>query len=165
MTDEIDVEMKNVQLETAKVELAAKQADLRNRPGDLRNALANPVAIAAIIAALVTLSSTIISSVVTEHQKKLDAQRAEHQTALEREKAYAADKLERLKFESQLILAVVRTGNPDQAATNLEFLVDTGLVQDTAPNLRQYLRNRPAGQGKVLPNEGPPSLQVPPRTP
>lgn len=140
MADEIDAEIKKLQLETAKVELEAKRRDLRNRPGDLRLALTNPVAIAAIIAALVTLSSAIISFVVAGHQKSLEAQRADAQA-----------RIERLKFESQLILRVVCTGDPDQAAVNLKFLVEVGLVPDMVIPLTNYLNNRPPHQGKALP--------------
>lgn len=61
----------------------AKRLDLRNRPGDLRHALANPVTVAAITAALVTISSAVISSVVAEHQNNLDGHRAELQAKFE----------------------------------------------------------------------------------
>ena len=87
-----------IQLETAKLELEAKRLDLRN--SDLRIALSNPETVAAIIAALVTISSAIISGIVTEHQENLEAQRSDLQIKADSERSNAADRLERLKFES-----------------------------------------------------------------
>ncbi len=138
-TKDIDAELKETQLAAAKLDLKIKELDLNSRPGILKSSLTNPVALAAIIAALVTLSSGIISYVVSVHQ-----------IALESEKSQAQSKLETKKFESQLIMEAVKAGSPDQAAVNLQFLVDAGLVMDRAPELRGYLRSRVPGAGKFL---------------
>jgi hypothetical protein len=42
------------------------------------------------------------------------------------------EKLEEAKAEAVRILEVIRTDNPDKAATNLKFLVDAGLISDDA---------------------------------
>jgi hypothetical protein len=61
--------------------------------------------------------------------------------------------LEETKAEAARILEVIRTDNPDKAATNLKFLVDAGLISDDArrASIRTFLASRGAGQGPVLP--------------
>jgi len=60
--------------------------------------------------------------------------------------------LERQKSEAALILQALKTDNPDKAAKNLEFLVDTGLITNQETSIRQYLANREKGQGASLPS-------------
>ena len=155
MADDIDLEIKKIQLEAAKIDLEAKRTDLTSRPRSLLlSAFSNPIVVAAAIAAIVTLSTAAISSIVAEHQKQLEEKKTEEQTKLTTWKDEAERKLEQLKAESAMILDVVRTGDPDKAATNLKFLVDVGLVPQTAPRLDEYLNNRQPGTGKVLPRPG-----------
>jgi hypothetical protein len=47
-------------------------------------------------------------------------------------------------------------GHPDQAAQNLQFLVDTGLLTEPRllSNIKTYLANRKAGSGVALPVPG-----------
>lgn len=61
--------------------------------------------------------------------------------------------LEETKAEAARILEVIRTDNPDKAATNLKFLVDAGLISDAdrRANIRTFLDARAAGQGPALP--------------
>lgn len=62
--------------------------------------------------------------------------------------------LQKATFEAQLITESVKTGNPDQAAVNLEFLVQSGLLSgDTAERVREYLDNRKPGKGRALPSQ------------
>jgi AraC-like DNA-binding protein len=71
-----------------------------------------------------------------------------------------ARELEEAKAEAARILEVIRTDNPDKAATNLKFLVDAGLISDDArrASIRTFLAARGAGQGPVLPGASPWSL-------
>jgi hypothetical protein len=64
--------------------------------------------------------------------------------------------LERSKSESDRILEVVKTGDPEKAATNLRFLVDAGLVSEPkrVEQIHTYLANRQAGGGIALPTPG-----------
>lgn len=55
------------------------------------------------------------------------------------------------KAESDLILEVVKTGNPDLAADNLQFLIEAGLISDQNDKLTAYLNNRAKGTGIFLP--------------
>jgi GH24 family phage-related lysozyme (muramidase) len=75
--------------------------------------------------------------------------------------AYLADKnatsqiaLETHKSEQTRILEMIKTGNPDKAAENLRFLLETGLIRDpnTSQDLRKYLDNRKPGTGPALPS-------------
>ena len=60
--------------------------------------------------------------------------------------------LKELEFEAQLITNSIKTGDPDQAAINLEFLVDSGLIGGkTAERVSRYLQNREPGIGRALP--------------
>jgi hypothetical protein len=65
----------------------------------------------------------------------------------------AERRLEEQKAESARIAEALHTGlnNPDQAAENLKFLVDVGLVTHHAEGLNQYLANRKQGEGASLP--------------
>jgi hypothetical protein len=147
----LQLENAKLQLEAARVDLETKRFDLARRPSALRNALTNPVAIAAIIAALVTLSSAIVSSVVAWQQNMLARERAVLEKSVEQHRAEAQMQLEQLKMEIQLVMDAIRTGDADAAARNLSFLVQAGLVNHTAPRLTQYLANRPTGVGAILP--------------
>lgn len=73
--------------------------------------------------------------------------------------------LEKTKLQNQLvlnsnqaeadrILAMIRTNDPDSAANNLKFLLETALIDDpqTAEGLINYLRERQPGEGISLPS-------------
>jgi hypothetical protein len=58
------------------------------------------------------------------------------------------------KSEADRILKMIKTNNdPDKAATNLQFLVDAGLITNpkTKEPLVTYLKNRKQGEGVTLP--------------
>src|ERR1019366_3296124 len=65
--------------------------------------------------------------------------------------------LESFKAESARILEVIKTNNPDTAATNLKFLLDAHLItrSDTADYIRKFLMTRSAGEGPALPSPVP----------
>jgi hypothetical protein len=50
--------------------------------------------------------------------------------------------LERLKVKSNVILEAVKTGNQDQAAHNLRFLIDAGILEDDRGSLRSIVNKR-----------------------
>jgi hypothetical protein len=60
---------------------------------------------------------------------------------------------ETARAEAARILEVVKTGDPDTAAKNLQFLADVGLVTDerVSQKLHDYIANRLPGQGISLP--------------
>jgi hypothetical protein len=61
--------------------------------------------------------------------------------------------IENQKSEQARILEMIRTGDTEKAATNLQFLLDSGLMQgsDTAQRLKVFLANRKPGTGPSLP--------------
>lgn len=70
--------------------------------------------------------------------------------------------LEREKAEQARILEVIKTGNdPDKAADNLKFLLDSGLIANELQKgkLEQFLANREPGTGPSLPSESNPPIQ------
>ncbi|SAK48512.1 TPR domain-containing protein [Caballeronia hypogeia] len=60
--------------------------------------------------------------------------------------------LEKSKLESSLILKAVATGNQDDAVKNLEFLINTHLIEDKEGKLRHAVENSPQAVA-VLPPE------------
>lgn len=107
-------------------ELAFKEVEAR------RARFWNPLAIAILGASIAAVGSAFVSW-------------ENNQTSLA---------LETFKAESARIFEVVKTGNPDIAANNLSFLLDTGLIQNssTVTNIRLYLSKRKSGEGVTLPS-------------
>lgn len=62
-------------------------------------------------------------------------------------------RLENEKSEQARILEMIKTGDPDKAAKNLEFLLEAGLIShpQIQTELRNYLANRKPGSGPTLP--------------
>jgi hypothetical protein len=68
------------------------------------------------------------------------------------------------KSEADRILEVIKTNNdPDKAATNLQFLVEAGLISNPTIKdpLQKYLSSRTKGQGPALPGAPVPTHYVP----
>jgi hypothetical protein len=135
MADEIntDIQLKEIQLEAARLDFGGEATRSGEAPEQPRER--HRIVVAAAIAALVTISTGMNSSTISSHQQALETQKASMQALLETQKAAAEAKSQQLKTESDMILEVVRTIDPDQAATNLQFLVDVGLIPITAPSL------------------------------
>ena len=68
----------------------------------------------------------------------------------------ASQQVEETKAEAARILELIKTGDPDRAASNLEFLLELGLISEPnrATKLRENLRNRIPGLGPSLPSNG-----------
>lgn len=58
------------------------------------------------------------------------------------------------KAEADRILEALKTGDPDKAAENLEFLVEAGLISQGADSINRFIRSREAGEGPSLPASG-----------
>jgi hypothetical protein len=140
MSTDADQELKSVQLAAARLDLRQKEFEAASRPGFLKSTLTNPAAIGALLSAFVAINIALFGFVTSRVQMNLEQAKAQNQLELERK-----------KYESSLILAAVRTGNPDQAAENMKFLLDTGLVSDQQGRLHEYLSKRHPGTGKTLP--------------
>jgi hypothetical protein len=129
-------EMREVKLETARIERDIKAAELRqknwdydHRPTSFGSLIRSPVVAVAVFAALGTLAGTFLTYLNALSQRETDA----------------------LRLETQTILEMVKTGDPDQSAVNLQFLVQSGLLQRLAPQVENFLMMRRPAQGPILP--------------
>jgi len=124
----------------------------------------NPLVLAIIAAAIAALGNAIVALLNGIQQRRLEKERADASRALEREKAKNQIELERDKAEAQLrldaskaesdrILEVIKTGESETAAANLQFLLATGLVSEAGldERLKTYLAERKPGTGPTLP--------------
>lgn len=66
-------------------------------------------------------------------------------------------RLEAVKSEQARILEMIKTGNPDKAAENLDFLLKAGLISDAElrTHLQSFLQARTPGSGPSLPTATP----------
>jgi hypothetical protein len=129
---------------TKRIELALKRRELLIRERESRRARwSNPLVLAIIGAFLAAIGNIIASNYSNSEQREIERLRNE-----------ATQNLEKSKAESQLILEVVKTANPDKAAVNLKFLVDTNLLTNEATRqaVELYVKNRSEGQGVALPS-------------
>ena len=91
----------------------------------------NPLVIAIMAATLAGFSNAVIAVVNGRLQRQLEDSRAEQTRVLE----------------------MIKTGDPDKAAGNLEFLLKAGLITDPerVASLQKFLANRAPGSGPALP--------------
>lgn len=120
----------DVRLRERELELKAEELRLKNREQRWARWF-NPLAIAIAAAALAGYWNARVAEINGEAQQRLEEGKA----------------------EAARILEVVKTNNPDRAATNLTFLLDAGLIANAATrkSLAQYLASRPIGSGVALP--------------
>ncbi len=108
-----------------------------------RSKWSSPLVLAIIGAALATLGNGAISWLSGQSRRQLQRENNDAQVSLEITKA-----------ESDRILEAIKTNNnPDAAAVNLQFLLDSGLIgnANTKQLLGDFLKNRITGQGPSLP--------------
>jgi len=140
-TGALNAESKRLDLRLKELEIRNKEYEANHRPSAFRSGLANPAVIAAAIAAWASLTAAGLTWLSGTISARTQAESAARQADLERR-----------RFEGDLILNSVKTGDPDHAATNLSFLLDTGLLTgDTAKGIRAYLADRKPGEGRALP--------------
>lgn len=103
-----------------------------------KNTWKSPLVVAIFAAAVGALGNALI----TYYSSYLDREAAA--TEYERSIALAESDAER-----ERILEMIKIGEPEQVQRNLEFLVDTELVQDpeTVASIRSYYENRAPGTG------------------
>jgi hypothetical protein len=81
------------------------------------------------------------------------------QRDIEIQRSTATQNLEKSKAESGRILEMIKTGDPEKAAINLAFLLETGLIETptVVTQVRTYLAARKSGAGPSLPAATPPT--------
>ncbi len=125
----------DIESEFREREVAVKEGELElQRQEQSRAGWSNPLVVALFAAAIGAIGNALITYAGGVQQRQLEAQRAEQARLLE----------------------MIRTGNAETAAGNLQFLVDTGLLTEPAvlASVRKYLATRKPGTGPVLPSPG-----------
>ena len=122
-------------------ELRKREIEIKERDQS-RSRWSSPVVLAVLAAALAGLSNAAVTLQNGLEQRKLEA-----------EKAGQAKIIEETKAEAARIFEVIKTGDADKSATNLKFLVDTGLItnSDRIEKIQAFLDHRLAGGGPALP--------------
>src|SRR6202035_740516 len=130
-------------LDLRKEELALKRRELDVRENEsARGRWTNPLVLAVAGAALAAVGNIVATFYTGVQQRALEGIKNTAEVQREHENA-----------ESQLILEVIKTANPDKAAENLQFLVDTSLISNSQRRdaIKNYVTSRAAGTGVVLP--------------
>jgi hypothetical protein len=151
-----DHEQARLALEREKwdAEIALRREELDLKRSELsRSRWINPLVIAVLAAAVAALGNAGVSLVNSLQQLQLERERAQITQRLNAEQSHATITLEQSKSEAARILEVVKTNDPDKAAANLKFLIDTGLIADQTVRMQiqAYLDKRQPGEGVVLP--------------
>ena len=123
-------------------ELAIKEREQQSRDDEVALAKQqhassrwkSPLIVAIIAAAVAGLGNAFVAYTNNVQQRQLDAQQS----------------------EEARILEMIKTGSPDKAAANLQFLLQAGLITDGSVRrqLTTFLSNRKAGSGPSLPSSG-----------
>jgi len=132
-------------VELRRQELALKQqTENRLQQETRRSRVLNPLVLAVLAAAAAAAGNIAVTQINNVEQQKIQEDNHKKQVDLETLKENG----------SRLLQAISTGGDPDKAATNLQFLLDTGLITDvaTASKLQNYLANRKPGQGAALAN-------------
>jgi hypothetical protein len=161
MTTPSDVELENARLEFEREKWRAEY-DLRRAEISLkrdevnRSRWINPLVIAVFAAAAAALGNAGVTLISGYQQRTLEETQAADTRVLNLNQSIATLQLEQSKAESARILEVVKTSDPDKAAVNLKFLIDTGLIadQNIRRQIESYLDKRAPGKGFSLPSSG-----------
>ena len=134
---EIDLRRRELALREREVDL--KEREQRNRDAEFElkrreqasSSWRNPLTVAVLAAAVAATGNAVIAVVNGNLQRDL----------------------ERSKAESERILEMVKTGDREEAAENLDFLVKSGLLSDPKliARLNRFLDERAPGSGPSLP--------------
>lgn len=138
-------------VELRKRELALKEREQQNRDAELElkerehrtSAWRSPLTVAIFAAAAAAAGNGVVAVVNGSLQRGLEDRKSSAEIVLERSKA-----------ESTRILEMIKTGEPERAAANLEFLLQSGLISDPAlsSNIEAFLKKRQPGTGPSLPS-------------
>lgn len=145
-------------------EQAQRQEELDQKKEEARlSRWTNPLVLAIIGATLTGLANVIAISVTSHYQLELEKTKSaatldlEHKKStatldLEERKSKASLGVEQAKSEATRILEMIKTNDPDKAAENLKFLVESGLIADDILNvkIRKFLADRKPGTGPFL---------------
>ena len=148
--DPLLAEKWNFDKESRLRELALKERDQANKDAEVRLkqeelrafSWKSPLTVAILATAVAGAGNAIVAVVNGSLLRDLESNKRGAELVLERSKA-----------ESSRILEMIKTGDIEKAAKNLDFLLQAGLVTDDAivKKLAYYLDKRPPGTGPSLP--------------
>jgi len=156
MADSADFEKEKwrADLEIRQREISLKERDQDNRDAEIQlkreeQASAkwrSPLVVAIFAAAAAATGNAVVATISGYDQRQLESSKHTAEIALENSKA-----------ESTRILEMIKTGDTEKAASNLEFLLKSGLVaeQDRVKKLAEFLAKRAPGAGPSLPAAAP----------
>jgi hypothetical protein len=150
---ELELERWRFERDCRQRELALKERDQANRDADIElrrheqsgATWRSPLTVAIFAAAVAGGGNAIVAWFNGTLQRDLENTRRAAEVDLEKTKA-----------ESTRILEMIKTGDSERAAGNLDFLLKSGLVTDQAiqRKLTDYLASRTPGTGPALPSLG-----------
>jgi hypothetical protein len=153
--DELERTRFEFECERSKAEDGFRREEIELKREELsRSRWVNPLVIAVFAAAAAALGNAGITFISSYQKLKLEMEKATLNQKLNLEQSRTTLELEKTKSEAARILEVVKTNDPDKAAANLRFLIDTGLISDsgTRNQIQAYLDKRQPGQGIALPS-------------
>jgi hypothetical protein len=137
---EFDRERWSAEISLREREVAVKEKEQQTREDALdhqrdeyrRSGWRNPLVLALIAAAIAALGNAVVVMINGTLQRQLEDRRA----------------------EQLRISEMIKTGDPDAAARNLEFLLKAGLIQDSkqANHISAFLKQRVPGTGPSFPD-------------
>jgi hypothetical protein len=132
--------------------LRSREIDIKERAA-IRDQWSAPLVLAILTAAVAGFGNAAAIWLNGVEQRKLETTKAEQARSIEETKAEAAR-----------ILEMIRTGNPDKAAANLEFLANAGLIADPGrkASIQTFIEKRQPGKGPSLPIPIPLRPYIPP---
>ncbi len=135
--------------------LKERELDIKQREVD-KSVWSNPLFLALCAAVITAIVSILVAWFNNESQLALESKKADQARIAASENSKRQYELELVKAEQGRILEAIRTGNPDKAAENLQFMLDVGLI--ATPGLTEKLRSvlsmRKPRTGPSLPSRG-----------
>src|SRR6266436_2486482 len=122
-------------------QLKLRELDLKQKEQERSN-WSNPLSLAILAAFVAGLFSAVVALINGWQQRQI-----------EQSKAAESLRIEDSRSEAGRILEIIKTGEPDKAASNLKFLIDTGLIsnKELVAQIQGYLSTRQPGTGPFLP--------------
>src|SRR5262245_32470560 len=139
-----EMNLRGRELDLKELEQATRDAEIDlKRKEQASSKWRSPLIVAILAAAVAAAGNAVVTYVNGRLQRDMDARRHDAEIQLEKNKS-----------ESDRILEMIKTGDPEKAAGNLEFLVKSGLVTnpELPARLKDFLENRTPGSGPSLPS-------------
>ncbi len=133
--------------------LKERELDIKQKEVD-KSVWSNPLFLALCAAVITAIVSILVAWFNNKNQLALESKKADEARIAASENSKRQYELELVKAEQGRILEAIRTGNPDKAAENLNFMLDVGLITTPgiAEKLRLVLSKRKPRTGPSLPS-------------